>query len=267
VTVSQLITAALQDLRVLQVGETVSANDATFALDRLNDWVNSLANEGLTVYAQARTLWTISTAASYTIGVGGVINCARPTGPMDITNIGFQDTSVSPTIEYNLGPVLTEDAYAGIAQKALTSVYPQAAYYNPTNSTYYNFANGSDTAPGAVASGTADNTAVYNQSFGQGPADVTQAGGLSPYGVMGLGGNVFEWCSTWYTADLNDAEAKEAFPVLKDDNGGQTYRVLRGATCYSSARVDLRSAFRGLGDPHDRYVSNGFRCVLVVAGG
>lgn len=131
-TVSQLITAALQDLRVLQVGETVSSNDSAFAFDRLNDWVNSLANEGLTVYAQARTLWTISTAASYTIGVGGVINCARPTGPMDITNIGFQDTSVSPTIEYNLGPVLTEDAYAGIAQKALTSVYPQAAYYNPT---------------------------------------------------------------------------------------------------------------------------------------
>jgi len=122
VTVSELITASLQDLRVLQVGETVSANDATFALDRLNDWINGLANEGLTVYAQARTTWTISTAASYTI----------PTGPMDITNIGFQDTSVSPTIEYNLGPVLTEDAYAGIAQKGLTSVYPQAAYYNPT---------------------------------------------------------------------------------------------------------------------------------------
>ncbi|MFZ4470164.1 MAG: SUMF1/EgtB/PvdO family nonheme iron enzyme [Pirellula sp.] len=69
----------------------------------------------------------------------------------------------------------------------------KAAYYNPTNSTYYNFANGSDTAPGAVASGTADNTAVYNQSLAQGPADVNLAGGLSPYGVMGLGANVREW--------------------------------------------------------------------------
>ena len=68
----------------------------------------------------------------------------------------------------------------------------KSAYYNPSNSTYYNFPNGSNTAPTAVASGTTAGTAVYNQSNAQGPADVTQAGGLSPYGVMGLGGNVLE---------------------------------------------------------------------------
>ena len=131
-TVSQLITAALQDLRVLQVGETASANDAAFGLDRLNDWIDGLATEGLTVYSRARTVWTISSATSYTIGTGATINCARPTGPLAIDNIGFQDTSVSPTMEYNLGPVLTEDAYDGIAQKELTSGFPQTAYYNPT---------------------------------------------------------------------------------------------------------------------------------------
>ena len=131
-TVSQLITAALQDLRVLQVGETASANDAAYGLDRLNDWIDGLATEGLSVYSRARTIWTISSATTYTIGAGATINCARPTGPMAIDNVGFQDTSVSPTMEYNLGPVLTEDAYDGIAQKDLTSVYPQAAYYNPT---------------------------------------------------------------------------------------------------------------------------------------
>ncbi len=67
----------------------------------------------------------------------------------------------------------------------------KAAYYNPTNSTYYGYANGSDTAPTAVASGTTAGTAVYDGQLG--PADVDQAGGLSPYGVMGLGGNVYEW--------------------------------------------------------------------------
>ena len=69
----------------------------------------------------------------------------------------------------------------------------KAAYYNPSSSTFYDFPSGSNDAPVPVTSGTAANTAVYGYSFAQGPADVTQAGGLSPYGVMGLGGNVYEW--------------------------------------------------------------------------
>jgi|TARA_R110002110_G_scaffold228883_1_gene444307 hypothetical protein len=131
-TVQQLITASLQDLRVIQTGETASADDSAFALERLNDWINGLATENLTVYTITRTTWTLSTAASYTVGTGGAVDVARPTGPLSIENIGFQDTSPSPTIEYNLGPVLTEDGYAGIAQKGLTSVFPQNWYYNPT---------------------------------------------------------------------------------------------------------------------------------------
>ena len=67
----------------------------------------------------------------------------------------------------------------------------KAAYYDPNTSAYYDYTTGSDSAPTAVASGTTAGTAVYE--FQTGPADVTQAGGLSPYGVMGLGGNVFEW--------------------------------------------------------------------------
>ncbi|MCY3006454.1 MAG: SUMF1/EgtB/PvdO family nonheme iron enzyme [Planctomycetota bacterium] len=69
----------------------------------------------------------------------------------------------------------------------------KAAYYDPIISTYYDYPTGSNTPPTAVASGTTAGTAVYFQSIAQGPATVDQAGGLSPYGVMGLGGNVREW--------------------------------------------------------------------------
>ena len=86
----------------------------------------------------------------------------------------------------------------------------KAAYYNPNDSTYYDFANGRNTPPTAVASGTADNTAVYNQSFPQGPADVTNAGGLSPYGVMGLGGNVREWGES--SDNLANSDAPDKSP-------------------------------------------------------
>lgn len=65
----------------------------------------------------------------------------------------------------------------------------KAAYFDPVSGTYFNFPNGSDTAPTAVASGTAPGTAVYRQPDDQGPADITNAGGLSPFGIMALGGN------------------------------------------------------------------------------
>ena len=101
------------------------------------------------------------------------------------------------------------------AQYFLPSVdeWYKAAYYDPAAGGYWNFPNGSDTAPMAVASGTDPNTAVYDQAFGQGPADITQAGGVSPYGVMGLGGNVSEWEET-------------AFDLMNDD--GSSFRGVRG---------------------------------------
>jgi hypothetical protein len=61
---------------------------------------------------------------------------------------------------------------------------------------YFNYPTGSHTEPTAVASDTTAGTAVDAQPLDQGPADVTLAGGLSPYGVMGLGGNVWEWEET-----------------------------------------------------------------------
>ena len=83
----------------------------------------------------------------------------------------------------------------------------KAAYYDPTanggTGGYWNYATGSDAAPTAVASGTAAGTAVYLQSDSQGPADITLAGGLSPFGTMGQGGNVWEWEET--SADMNNS--------------------------------------------------------------
>ena len=87
-----------------------------------------------------------------------------------------------------------------LAKYVLPSVdeWYKAAYYDPNKNNgtggYWVYPTGSNSAPNAVASGTAPNSAVYNQSQqGPGPSDVDQAGGLSPYGVMGLGGNVHEW--------------------------------------------------------------------------
>jgi hypothetical protein len=67
----------------------------------------------------------------------------------------------------------------------------KAAFYSGSGTTYYDFATGSNTEPTMVVSGTLSGTAVFGGQAG--PATITQAGGLSPYGTMGQGGNVWEW--------------------------------------------------------------------------
>jgi formylglycine-generating enzyme len=68
----------------------------------------------------------------------------------------------------------------------------KAAYYNPAGSNYFLYQTASSSVPTAVASGTNAGSAVYN-SVASFPAVVDSAGGLSPYGTMGQGGNVWEW--------------------------------------------------------------------------
>jgi formylglycine-generating enzyme required for sulfatase activity len=85
------------------------------------------------------------------------------------------------------------------------------------------------------------------------------------FGIHDMGGNVAEWCSTWYHTKLNDEDAKTAFPELKDDAGGQSYRIIRGSSWGGFVREALRSSFRHSQVPATRDCRLGFRCVLVVA--
>jgi formylglycine-generating enzyme required for sulfatase activity len=95
----------------------------------------------------------------------------------------------------------------------------KAAYYDPRanggTGGYWQYPTGSNVEPKSVASGTAAGTAVYGQDYFEGPGDVTQAGGLSPYGVMGLGGNVMEWNET--EVDLVN-DSTHSFHVLRGTN-------------------------------------------------
>jgi hypothetical protein len=112
----------------------------------------------------------------------------------------------------------------------------KAAYYDPSANGgaggYWNFATGSDTAPTAVASGTAGGTAVYGQPptpSATGPADITLAGGLSPYGTMGQGGNVDEWEETDFD--------------LVNGPTGSSARAYRGGSWDENSSI-LSSSFR-----------------------
>ena len=125
----------------------------------------------------------------------------------------------------------------------------KSAYYDPAKNGgaggYWLYPTGSDNAPSPVASGTAAGTAVFDQPSGNRPASVFQAGGLSPYGTMGQGGNVYQWEeSAW---DGNNDVSQEG-------------RGVRGGDWYSYVSVDLRSSIRDAsGSPDVEYYILGFR--------
>ena len=119
----------------------------------------------------------------------------------------------------------------------------KAAYYDPVSMTYFDYPSSDGSNPTAVASGTGDKTAVYDQTFATGPADITQAGGLSPFGIMGLGGNVYEWEET--TLDLT--------------NGlGSSSRGVRGGD-WNDSSINLSSSTRNDNTPSNEADSVGFR--------
>ena len=86
----------------------------------------------------------------------------------------------------------------------------KAAYYNPAGSSYFLYPTASDTAPTPVASGTDAGTAVYD-GVASVPAIVDSAGGLSPYGTMGQGGNVSEWSESAFDGSNSSTSEDRAF--------------------------------------------------------
>ncbi len=128
----------------------------------------------------------------------------------------------------------------------------KAAYYDPNETRYWAFTTGSDDGPVSVVSGTLAGTAVFSQTA---PADITNAGGLSAFGVMGIGGNVWEWEES--TADLLN-------------NSPTSARVFRGggyADGPLALRKDDRPLFNYLPSDGDFSPNLGFRVASLPSSG
>ena len=87
-------------------------------------------------------------------------------------------------------------------------------------------------------------------------------GGSSPYGVLDLVGNVWEWTRTIWNTD------KFSYPYKSDDGReniseetGKDPRVLRGGSYYNNRR-DARCARRLRLSPGNGYDNSGFRVVV-----
>ena len=93
-----------------------------------------------------------------------------------------------------------------------------------------------------MSGGTNAGTVVYNQSS---PADITNAGGLSAYGTMAQGGNVYEWMET----------AADGVNNVATEN-----RDYRGGRWTDGSTSDQNSSKRLESDPsNDNVTLTGFR--------
>ena len=81
--------------------------------------------------------------------------------------------------------------------------------------------------------------------------------GASPYGVMGMAGNVLEWVGDWF---LEDFYKISPFINPKGPTSGLE-RVLRGGSWYLDER-DIRSDRRRREVPEFKFYNHGFRCTL-----
>jgi hypothetical protein len=123
----------------------------------------------------------------------------------------------------------------------------KAAYYDPISDVYWDYPTASNSAPVGVASGTMPGTAVVQQGA-NGPADITQAGGLSAYGTMAQGGNVNELEESAF--DLANSEPLE----LRGGRGGN----------WDAFPSGLHAGLRSGGLPFSEGPGAGFRVARVI---
>lgn len=140
ITGLQVIQASLGILNITLPGETVSANDASFALGVMNRMIGGWSQRGaLLIPVIAREVFDLTAdkggpSNPYTIGSGGNLNTAKPPNQNSITGASLLLTASDPDVEVPL-TIYTDDGYANVRIKELTSAQPTGLYYSPTYST------------------------------------------------------------------------------------------------------------------------------------
>jgi formylglycine-generating enzyme required for sulfatase activity/serine/threonine protein kinase len=152
-------------------------------------------------------------------------------------------------------PVVGVSWYEAVAYVSWLSDQTGHAFRLPTEAEWEKAARGSD---GLIwpwgnnweaTRANSNNPSVRTASVGQYPS------GASPYGMLDMAGNVWEWCAT---------QTGTSYPYRITDEWANSYlagdvaRVMRGGSWYSPPQ-QVRGAYRSYDDPRHRDIKRGLR--------
>jgi hypothetical protein len=119
-----LITSSMRLAGIIATGETPTADEASDALDVLNDMLDAWAVENLMLFRSVNSAFNLIAAQqNYTIGAGGNFNTTRPVG-IDGAYVTYAG------LDFPLR-LLTTEQWDAIALKSMQAPLPVALYYDP----------------------------------------------------------------------------------------------------------------------------------------
>lgn len=123
-TVAEIVNLSLRDVGVVGEGQTASGETMADAFTTLNQMLGLWQADGLYVYAHKDVTATLTGAATYTVGVGGAVNVARP---IKIDSAYWRSAGV----DYPVDVIRSLEEYSRINNK-LGGTMPAAICYVPS---------------------------------------------------------------------------------------------------------------------------------------
>lgn len=127
VTAQQVTIAALQRLGVLASGETPTATELTDGMTRLNQMLDSWSASGVMIPYLSLDTHSLTSATSYTIGLGQTINTARP--------LVLKSASVVASGFEQILEIVTAEKWQAIADKTRAGKLAKVLLFAPSSAT------------------------------------------------------------------------------------------------------------------------------------
>lgn len=124
-TALSMITRAYRLPGLLGSGEVLTADRSMYALDLLNDLIDSWATEGLYCKEVTEVIATVPAGATFTVGPGQTV--PNSTAPVRLEEGGFFR---SGGVDYPFD-LKSREEYMDIAYKGNPSPWPSIVFYNP----------------------------------------------------------------------------------------------------------------------------------------